>query len=116
MCGPREPEKALNRHRYLLDIDGNSSSWHRFWLIGTVGCVPIRFEAKWVEYWHEKLEEGGNYLYANRETLIDVVESLRKQPEKATSIAQNASKFVSTHLSPNSVQKSFNEAWLNRTH
>ena len=76
-------EKALNRHRYLLDIDGNSSSWHRFWLIGTFGCVPIRFEAKWVEYWHEKLEEGANYLYANRETLSDVVDSLRKQPEKA---------------------------------
>ena len=116
LCGPKEPEKALNRHRYLLDIDGNASSWHRFWLIGTFGCVPIRFEAKWVEYWHEKLEEGENYLYANRETLIDVVESLRKQPEKATFIAQNASKFVSTHLSPNSVQKFFNEAWLNRTH
>ncbi len=115
LCGPKESEKALNRHRYLLDIDGNSSSWHRFWLIGTFGCVPIRFEAKWVEYWHEKLEEGANYLYANRETLSDVVDSLRKQPEKAESIAQNASKFVNTYLSPSSAQKSFNEAWLNRT-
>ena len=116
LCGSKESKKALNRHRYLLDIDGNSSSWHRFWLIGTFGCVPIRFETKWVEYWHEKLEEGGDYLYANRETLSDVVDVLRKQPEKATSIAQNASKFVSTYLSPSSAQKSFNEAWLNRSH
>ena len=69
-----------------------------------------------LEYWHEKLEEGVNYLYADRETLIDVVDSLRKQPERATSVAQNASEFVSTYLSPNSAQKSFNEAWLNRTH
>ena len=72
--------------------------------------------AKVLEYWHEKLEEGVNYLYADRETLIDVVDSLRKQPERATTVAQNASKFVSTYLSPNSAQKSFNEAWLNRTH
>ena len=116
LCGSKDSEKALNRHRYLLDIDGNASSWHRFWLIGTFGCVPIRFESKWLEYWHEKLEEGVNYLYADRETLIDVVDSLRKQPERATSVAQNASEFVSTYLSPNSAQKSFNEAWLNRTH
>jgi len=106
--------KTINRHRYQLDIDGNSSSWHRFWLIGTFGCVPIRFETKWVEYWHQNLEEGKNYLYADRETLINVVDYLRSHPEEARSIARNASEMVQNHLSSDCVQKFFEEAWLRR--
>ena len=114
LCAEKDPTKTLNKHRYLLDIDGNTSSWHRFWLIGTLGCVPIRFETKWVEYWHENIEEGKHFSYANRETLIQVVDFLRKHPEKAMSIANNASDFVRNELSPVCVQKFFEEAWLRR--
>ena len=116
LCAEKDPTKTLNKHRYLLDIDGNTSSWHRFWLIGTFGCVPIRFETKWVEYWHEDIEEGKHFSYANRETLIQVVDFLRKHPEKAMSIANNASEFVRNELSPVCVQKFFEEAWLRRIH
>ena len=35
--------------------------------IGTFGCVPIRFETKWIEYWHKNIEEGKHFSYANRE-------------------------------------------------
>ena len=114
LCAKKDPTKTLNKHRYLLDIDGNTSSWHRFWLIGTFGCVPIRFETKWVEYWHENIEEGKHFSYANRETLIQVVDFLRKHPEKAMSIANNASEFVRNELSPGCAQKFFEEAWLRR--
>ncbi len=115
-CTEKDPTKTLDKHRYLLDIDGNTSSWHRFWLIGTFGCVPIRFETKWVEYWHKNIEEGKHFLYANRETLSEIVDFLRKHPEKAISVANNASKFIRNELSPVCAQKSFEEAWLGRIH
>ena len=116
LCAEKDPTKTLNKHRYLLDIDGNSSSWHRFWLIGTFGCVPIRFETKWIEYWHKNIEEGKHFSYANRETLCQVVDFLRKKKKKAMSIANNASECVRNELSPVCAQKFFEEAWLRRIH
>jgi len=45
-----------------------------------------------------------------------VVDFLRKHPEKAMSIANNASEFVRNELSPVCAQKFFEEAWLRRIH
>ena len=64
----------------------------------------------------KNIEEGKHFLYANRETLCQVVDFLRKHPEKAMSIANNASEFVRNELSPVCAQKFFEEAWLRRIH
>jgi len=114
LCTTRDPSKTPNSHRYLLDIDGNTSSWHRFWKIGAFGCVPIRFETRWVECWHKNLKEGKHYVFAKRTTLSDTVASLRAQPEKAMSIAQDASNFVHHYLTTACVQKLFEESWFRR--
>ena len=105
---------ALNKHRYLLDIDGNTSSWHRFLLTDTFGCVPIRFETQWIECWHKHLKVNHSFVPATRHTLTEDIDSLRKQPDKAIFIARNASSITRKFLSLNHSQKMFEEAWFDR--
>lgn len=110
----RDRVKALNSHRYLLEIDGNSSSWHRFWLIGMFGGVPIRFETKWQECWHHLIDEGEHFVSANRHNLREVIARLRSNPQTAKAIARAASQVAREVLSPTGTQRMFEAAWLRR--
>lgn len=113
VCFP-DPVNAINKHRYLLDIDGNSSSWHRFWLIGMFHGVPIRFETRWQECWHDVICDGEHFVSANRHNLAVVVENLRSQPEKASQIAAAAASVARGPLSSEGAQVMFENAWLRR--
>lgn len=95
----RMPVWAMNRHRFLVDADGNSSSWDRYLLGGLFGGLPIRFEAGWEECWHDLLEDGVNYVAADRTSLPDVVERLRARPREARAIARAARRTVAERLS-----------------
>ena len=55
----------------------------------------------------KNLKEGKHYVFAERTTLSDTVASLRAQPAKAMSIAQDASNFVHHYLTTACVQKLF---------
>ena len=114
IVGPPASPTVLNGHRYLLDIDGYTSSWDRLWMIGMCEAVPIRFETRWEESWHAKLREGEHFVFATRETLVDVVESLRADPARARAIAAAAAALVRTVLSPAAVHRAFAETWLTR--
>lgn len=114
IVGSVDPVNTLNNHRYLLDIDGNSSSWHRFWLIGMFRGVPIRFETRWQECWHDMIRDGEHYVSANRHNLATVVEELRSQPEKARQIAESAAAIARGPLSSEGAQHMFEKAWLRR--
>jgi hypothetical protein len=65
LVGWRLPIWAMNRHRFLVEADGNSSSWDRYMLIGSFGGVPIRFECEWEECWHGLLVDGVNCVTAD---------------------------------------------------
>ena len=110
----RDKPSALNHHRYLLDVDGHTSSWDRFRLIGECEGVPIRFETEWEECWHGQLFEGGNFVAASRSTLADVIESLRASPSRARAIATEASRLARNILCPAGAQRMLEEAWLQR--
>ena len=111
---PPDPVNAINKFRYLLDIDGNSSSWHRLWLIGMFHGVPIRFETRWQECWHDVILDGKHYVSADRHNLATVVEELRSQPEKARQIAESAAAIARGPLSSEGAQQMFEKAWLRR--
>lgn len=100
LTGLRHPLAWLDRHRHLVDADGNSSSWDRYLLIGHYGGVPIRFENRWQECWHDLLVDGVNCVAADRHSLAAVVERLRNQPDEARAIATAASRTVAEHFSP----------------
>lgn len=110
----RDRVKSLNSHRYLLDIDGNASSWHRFWLIGMFRCDPIRFETQWQECWHHLIHEGEHFVAANRHNLGEVIKVLRARPRAAQAIAAAAGTMARDVLSPAGAQRMFEAAWLRR--
>ena len=110
----RQHPSAMNLHRYVLDIDGHSSSWDRFRRIGLCGGVPIRFETAWEESWHADLVAGVHFVAATRETLGDVVRDLRASPARAQAIATAAHRFVVERLSAAGVQAMLEDAWLAR--
>lgn len=95
-----DPVARLNDHRYLVDVDGNASSWDRYLMIGTFGGVPIRFEPAWEECWHDALVDGENYVQADRHTLQETVERLRTDERRGREIARRAMETVQTVLHP----------------
>ena len=100
----------MNRHRFLVEADGNSSSWDRYMLIGSFGGVPIRFECEWEECWHPALVPGENCVLADCHSLPDVVARLRSRPVEALAIARNAARTVSETLSPPALAHQFHRA------
>lgn len=99
LVGQPQPAWRLNDHRFLVDADGNVSSWDRYLLIGSFGGVPIRFETSWEECWHDELRDGEHCVCADRHTLKAVVERLRSDPEAARRVAENAKALVESRLS-----------------
>lgn len=114
IIGGRSAPAALARHRYLVDVDGNTSSWDRFALIGSFGGLPIRFETAWEEFWHPLARDGEHYLAATRDTLRDVVERLRREPDRARHIAASAHRLALDVLGPRAVGREFASSWLRR--
>lgn len=104
----------MNRHRFLIDTDGNTTSWDRYMWTGTFGGVPIRFEPTWEECWHPALVEGENYISADRHSLGEVLARLRSDDALARHLAAGAARVLATHLSPKGVQDMFETAWRAR--
>lgn len=105
LVGGREPSHRLNGHRFLVDADGNCSSWDRYLLIGSFGGLPIRFETVWEECWHDLLVAGENCVVADRHTLPAVVERLRADDPPARRIAAAAARLVAEHLAPRQLDR-----------
>jgi len=114
IVAPRDRPRELNHHRYLLDVDGNTSSWDRFRLIALFGSVPIRFETKWEELWHPRSTPGEHYATADRHNLGDVVENLRARPSLGHAIRTAAADLAVSALNPDAIQSAFEEVWLSR--
>lgn len=114
IAAKRTKPSAMRGHRYLLEVDGHTSSWDRFRRIGLCGAVPIRFETHWQEYWHDQIVEGTHFVAATRSNLGTVVANLRDSPQQAKDIAGQASDFVRATLSVAKVQESLQRIWLGR--
>lgn len=100
-----DPIDRLNRHRFLADVDGNTSSWDRYLFIALFGGVPIRFEPAWEECWHDSLIDGETCVVADRDTLPGVVERLRANDAEARRIAENAHRLAESVLEPAALRR-----------
>ena len=114
LCSRRVAVPEMNRHRFLVDADGNTTSWDRYLLIGTFGAVPILFETAWEECWHGDLVDGENCIRADRATLGAILERLRADSVLARHLARQASVLAEGRLSPAGAQAMFEAAWRNR--
>lgn len=104
-----DPIGRLNRHRFLADVDGNTSSWDRYLLIALFGGVPIRFEPAWEECWHEALVDGETCVVADRDTLPGIVGRLRANDGEARRIAEHANRLARTVLAPAALRQRLRE-------
>lgn len=104
----------MNRHRFLVDSDGNTTSWDRYMLIGTFGAAPILFEPAWEECWHGELVDGENCVRADRTTLGSLLERLRADSALARRVASGASALAARRLSQAGAQAMLEAAWLER--
>jgi hypothetical protein len=111
IMGPPTCFTEMNNHRYLLDVDGNTTSWDRYLRIGLFGGVPIRFEPFWTEYWHQQLIEGQNVVTVDRTTFADQLASLREDERRSQMIAERASELARTALSREAVLRVFADRW-----
>jgi hypothetical protein len=114
LAGRRIQVGEMNRHRFLVDTDGYTTSWDRYMLIGTFGATPILFEPAWEECWHGELVDGENCIVADRTTLGAVLERLRADPALSRKLAAGASALAARRLSPEGAQAMFEAAWLAR--
>lgn len=105
LTAARAPLDDMNRHRFLVDADGNATSWDRFLWIGTFGGVPIRFEPSWEECWHHLLVDGVNSVTSTRGTLADTVAGLRDDDRRSRAIAARAAALARDHLSPPALRR-----------
>lgn len=111
LVGKRISLPEMNKHRFLVDTDGNTTSWDRYMWTGTFGGVPILFEPTWEECWHGHLVDGENCAIANRATLGEVLDKLRSDDAYARHIAAGAAELVASKLSPAGAQELFEKAW-----
>jgi len=105
-----DPLRRLNRHRFLADVDGNTSSWDRYLMIGLFGGVPIRFEPAWEECWHDLLVDGETCVVVDRDTLPEVVARLRANDRIARRIAENAREIARIKLTPEALRQRLRQA------
>jgi hypothetical protein len=114
LVAQKRPLEEMNEHRFLVDTDGNTTSWDRYLWTGTFGGVPILFEPAWEECWHGHLVDGENCILADRTTLGDVLQRLRADDALARRIAAGASRLVASVLNPSALQDLFETAWKER--
>ena len=110
LLGGKQSPARLNRHRFLVDVDGNSSSWDRYLLIARCAGVPVRFETSWQECWHHLLVEGENCIQTDRHALGAVLAGLRSAPDRARSIAAAAARLAADGLARPALRRLLREA------
>ena len=64
----------FGRHRYLIDIDGNASSWGLFWKLSFSGVV-LKVESDFMQWYYPELAAGVHFIPVKRD-LSDLVEKI----------------------------------------
>lgn len=97
---PVSPAESL-RFRYLIDVDGNSSSWSRMvWLLRSNSAV-LKQRSPFMQWYYPWLVPGRHYvpLEPDLSDLAGVVRSLRERDAEALAVATEGRAFALEHLS-----------------
>lgn len=89
------------RYRYLVDADGNGSSWSRMvWLLRS-NSLLLKQKSPYLQWYYPLLEPGRHYVETAPDfsDLASLVEWARQNDEEARSIAEAGSRFARERLS-----------------
>lgn len=88
------------QYRYLVDVDGNASTYSRFYWILRSNCTPLKQTSQFIQWYYPLLIPYNHYIPI-QEDLSDLQQQLnwtKNHPEKAHLIAENSSNFAKEHL------------------
>ncbi|HSX11595.1 MAG TPA: glycosyl transferase family 90 [Chlamydiales bacterium] len=105
LMGKWADKKDHLQYKYLIDIDGNACTFERlFWLL-TSNSVVLKQVTPSRQWYYGDLVPYRHYIPV-KEDLSDLVQQLkwaRDHEEEAKKIAENATAFANTHLTPEDV-------------
>ena len=90
------------KYKYLIDVDGNSCSYERFFWLLLSNSLVIKQITTNVQWYYGGLEPYKHYLPV-KEDLSDLLEKIqwaRAHDEEARLMAERATEFVNDNLSP----------------
>lgn len=92
---PFVPMTEMARHRYILDIDGNSNSWN-FMQKLRLGCCVLRVESVWRQWFSDRLIAWEHYVPVapDLSDLIERAEWCFANPAKCAAIAARGTQFA----------------------
>jgi hypothetical protein len=93
------PQDQL-RYRYLIDVDGNASTYSRFYWILRSNCTPIKQTSSFMQWYYPLLVPYQHYIPV-QEDLSDLEEQLhwtKAHNDQARVIAETSSRFAKDYL------------------
>lgn len=91
----------LIKYKYLIDVDGNASTYSRYYWILRSNCVPIKQVSCFTQWNYAALEPYKHYVPV-KEDLSDLKDQTlwaKTHPEEARSIAEESRRMVQEELS-----------------
>lgn len=91
------------KYKYLIDIDGNGATFHRYQWILRSNCVPIKQEDGDVQWFHSGLQPYIHYVPYKKDcsNLVETISWLRENDDSAEAIAQAGRQFALQYLDMN---------------
>jgi hypothetical protein len=93
--------KSIRRqlwYKYLLNIDGNSTSWDRFiWQLYS-NSLSLKLDSQQTEFWYPFLEDRQNYVSVNLDNIDNVVNYYNKNKKNAITINRQSKSLVKDWL------------------
>lgn len=95
------------KYKYILDIDGNSVSWTRLPFIMIGGAVPLRPESEFKQWFHGDIKPYVHYVPIKDDLsdLVEQIEWLRQNDDKAREIQENGLAFAKKHFKSTALDK-----------
>ena len=93
-----QPEQQI-QYKYLFAIDGNTFPTSYIWQLASNCCV-LKQESEYIEWFYKGLIDRTHYVgfHKDCQDLPKIIHWLRKNPEKAESIANESKKFAYQYL------------------
>jgi hypothetical protein len=93
------------RYKYLIDVDGNSCTYSRFYWILRSSSVPLKVLSNDIQWYYEGLEPWVHYapISSDLSNLLDVYSYLEDQEIEARRIALQSREFALENLNEEAV-------------
>jgi hypothetical protein len=88
------------RYKYLIDIDGNTTAWSRYFSLLLSNSVCLKVITNNIQWFYKGLEPYKHYIPVN-ENLSDIFEQFnwaKKHDRESKNIAQSATDFAKSYL------------------